>query len=135
MILHYVERHPGVRFHELKFELGLPHGVMVHHLRVLRQQGLLVWQRQGRRLHFRLPGQAMPDLVTVEAAQLLELVGRSPGISLGEASRELGWTRRKANYWAARLHAAGRLVRGQDGPRRRLHLVRTDILTLRAGGP
>lgn len=123
LILSYVERSPGVRFHELKKELGLSHGVLFHHLRVLRHQGLLVWDREGRRLRFRAPRHRLGDQLDPDAVSLLDLVTRRPGINLQEAADELAWTRRKASYWADRLDREGRLVRQRSGNQRRLQVV------------
>lgn len=120
LILEYVERNPGARFHQIKNDLSLPHGVLVHHLRVLRRHGLLLEELKTRQRRFRTPGQRPEQALQPEACELLELVRKQPGLTMREAAIELGWTRRKTGYWIGHLEARQRVARQAEGTRRRL---------------
>lgn len=120
LILRHVEEHPGCRFHELKRELDLTHGVLVHHLRVLARERLLILDRDGRRLRIRLPGQRLPPPLDPQLARLVETVRASPGLSIKEAAERLGWTRRTTSYRVEALVRRGALRSKPDGLHRRL---------------
>lgn len=129
LILRYIEQNPGCRFHELKRELGVPHGVLVHHLRILRQQGLLVFERQGRKLLLRFPGRRLGPRSEPSALPLIQLVHERPGLTIQEASDLLGWTRRTTSYRVDALVRLGLLRRAADGNRRRLVVLRREEIT------
>jgi ArsR family transcriptional regulator len=47
---------------ELQDDLGLGQSLLSHHLRVLRESGLVVDRRQGRWVYYSLSGDAVSDL-------------------------------------------------------------------------
>lgn len=122
----FIETNPGVRFHELKRDLDLPHGALIHHLRVLRVHGLVVFVREGRRLRLRTTGAQVPLRLETEAQDVLAMVDARPGLSVKDLCDALGWTRRKAVYWAQHLAREGKVLAQRDAGRTRLHLVRPD---------
>lgn len=119
-ILSYVETNPGARFHEVKRDLDLPHGVLVHHLRVLRAQGLLVEEREGRSLRLRRPGVRIGPRLEPAMAPLLGLVRARPEVTIRESSEALGWPPWVTSYRASILARQGFVLIDGHGGRRRL---------------
>lgn len=115
-----VVRRPGIRFEELRRELGLASGVAAFHLRVLEREGHVVSRNDLTRRRFYPAGEAAPAR-DVHAA-VSDLLRAQPGASQAEVARGLGMSRQLASYHLASLERAGIVLARREGGRVRYEL-------------
>ncbi|MHB8633816.1 MAG: winged helix-turn-helix transcriptional regulator [Thermoplasmatota archaeon] len=115
---------PGVTMMDLRAELGIAWGTLVHHVRLLETHGALVSVRQGpRRLLYAAntpEARARIDLALLRnatAQRIATLVQASPGIHQGALCLELEVAASAASKHLARFEAAGLVEVRRDGGR------------------
>ncbi|MBI2077983.1 MAG: winged helix-turn-helix transcriptional regulator [Euryarchaeota archaeon] len=124
-VYQYIKNNPGPSFSDLRRELELSNGTLVHHLRVLESQEFVRSYRDGFRTRFYLRG---PKIVptaylTRTQQQILDTISSNPGVTQKELSSLLGLPRESVSYHANRLAAQGQLQVRQEGKWRRYFAV------------
>lgn len=121
-IVQLVRQNPGIRFSDMKKQLGVGSGVLVHHLRVLEREGFVRAKRDRFRTRFYAPGHGVPQGLELTDRQrdILAAVSAHPGIGPSELADRLGLNRGTVHHHAKRLAAMGKLEIEGDGRDRRL---------------
>lgn len=124
-VYQYIKDNPGPSFSDLRRDLELSNGTLVHHLRILESQEFVRAYRDGFRTRFYLRG---PKIVptaylTRTQQQLLDTIASNPGVTQKELSQLLGLPRESISYHAKRLAAQGQLQVRQEGKWRRYWTV------------
>ena len=124
-VYQYIKNNPGPSFSDLRRELELSNGTLVHHLRVLESQEFVRSYRDGFRTRFYLRGpKIIPTAyLTRTQQQLLDTISANPGVTQKELSSLLGLPRESVSYHANRLAAQGQLQVRQEGKWRRYFAV------------
>ncbi len=117
----FIKQNPGPSFSDLRRELALSNGTLVHHLRILEGQEYVKGVRDGFRTRFyvRGPKIVMESYLTRTQIQLVEAIGANPGLTQKELSQLLGLPRESVSYHTKQLAAKGRLAIKQEGKWRR----------------
>lgn len=117
----FIKQNPGPSFSDLRRELALSNGTLVHHLRILEAQEYLKGVRDGFRTRFyvRGPKIVLESYLTRTQIQLVEAIGANPGLTQKELAQVLGLPRESISYHAKQLAAKGRLSIRQEGKWRR----------------
>lgn len=117
----FIKQNPGPSFSDLRRELALSNGTLVHHLRILEGQEYVKGVRDGFRTRFyvRGPKIVMESYLTRTQIQLVEAIGANPGLTQKELSHLLGLPRESVSYHTKQLAAKGRLAIKQEGKWRR----------------
>lgn len=116
-IFEAVKQNPGKTFGELRRELRVGSGSLAFHLKVLEQQGLLAYVRDGRRSRFyvRGPKPEFQDYLGHTQRCVLEAVQGHPGASPTHLAALVGLPRHAVQYHLGRLLEKGRVRRRRDG--------------------
>lgn len=109
----HVEKHPGIRYEDLRRDLGLANGVLAYHLRVLARDGYVFSRAEWTRRRFYATGAPAPQARGAHDTVLRLLRGR-PDQSAADVARALGMSRQLARYHLKALERAGSVqARGQ----------------------
>lgn len=113
-----VQAHPGIHLRGLVNATGFGFGAVSYHLHVLQASGLISASPSGLRVCFYPMG--VEPLVTIppisrRRVQILEALGESPGVGLGEIGEVLGLSRKSVAYHVRALRAAGLVEADQPG--------------------
>ncbi|HEX9815668.1 MAG TPA: MarR family transcriptional regulator [Candidatus Thermoplasmatota archaeon] len=121
----FIKQNPGPSFSDLRRELSLSNGTLVHHLRILEGQEYVKAVRDGFRTRFyvRGPKIVMESYLTRTQIQLVEAISANPGLTQKELSQLLGLPRESVSYHTKQLAAKGRLAIKQEGKWRRYWLT------------
>lgn len=127
----FIKTTPGPSFSDLRRELGLSNGTLVHHLRILEAQEYVKPVRDGFRTRFYIRGPKIvpTSYLTRTQQQLLEAIGSNPGLTQKELALVLGLPRESISYHTKQLAQKGKLEIKQDGKWRRYWPTQT------GGGP
>lgn len=122
-IFQYVREHPGERFQDVRRALGLPNGVVLHHVRILAGANLLRLAREGRRcrLFDAEAGAAEPWLSPLQH-QLLDVLRITPGLSQRALARAVGVSDRTMSYHMTALSRHSLVRFNRDGTTKRCFL-------------
>lgn len=117
----FIKQNPGPSFSDLRRELALSNGTLVHHLRILEGQEYVKGVRDGFRTRFyvRGPKIIMESYLTRTQIQLVEAISANPGLTQKELAQLLGLPRESVSYHTKQLAAKGRLAIKQEGKWRR----------------
>ena len=117
----FIKQNPGPSFSDLRRELALSNGTLVHHLRILEGQEYVKGVRDGFRTRFyvRGPKIVMESYLTRTQIQLVEAISANPGLTQKELAQLLGLPRESVSYHTKQLAAKGRLAIKQEGKWRR----------------
>jgi DNA-binding MarR family transcriptional regulator len=117
----FIKTTPGPSFSDLRRELGLSNGTLVHHLRILEAQEYVKPVRDGFRTRFYVRGPKIvpTSYLTRTQIQLLDAIGANPGLTQKELSLVLGLPRESVSYHTKQLAQTGKLEIKQDGKWRR----------------
>lgn len=111
----YVAAHPGVRYEDLRRELGLSNGALAFHLRVLERERYVVTRAEWTRRRFYAAGEpplvAAPDAAT-SVARAVTTAGAATPKDVADA---LGISRQLARYHLRALERAGRVLASGSG--------------------
>jgi len=107
VIFEHVVARPGTHFRQMRDDLGIATGVLMHHLRTLEREGFIQsFAMNGKRLFF--PAGVRPSSKPMREV-ILEEVRREPGITQAEIARRLRISRMLAHYYVRSLVLDGRL--------------------------
>ncbi|MBI2078569.1 MAG: helix-turn-helix domain-containing protein [Euryarchaeota archaeon] len=111
-VVEFVGLNPGSRFADIRRQLGLAHGTLIHHLRVLETQRLLKVQRDGVRCRVYPQGTPLPPVPFAHRDQerILEILRSAPGTTQQELARRLGVPRKNAAYHLGVLEQRGEIL-------------------------
>ncbi|MHB8634203.1 MAG: thrombospondin type 3 repeat-containing protein [Thermoplasmatota archaeon] len=129
LVMARIEAEPGIHYQGLLRGLGLAHGIVEHHLRVLLAADLVRRVPDGRETRYFVAGGpprgARPPaaLRSRRAQRILEFTALHGGASPADAGRAVGAPRTMVSYHVRRLAAAGLLRVERDGRRVRLFVV------------
>jgi DNA-binding MarR family transcriptional regulator len=117
----FIKTNPGPSFSDLRRELDLSNGTLVHHLRILEAQEYVKPVRDGFRTRFYIRGpKVVPtSYLTRTQIQLIDAIAANPGLTQKELSLVLGLPRESISYHTKQLAAKGQLQIQQDGKWRR----------------
>lgn len=113
-----VQAHPGIHLRGIVHATGFGFGAVSYHLHVLQASGLISASPSGLRVCFYPMG--VEPLVTIppisrRRVQILEAVGESPGVGLGQIGEVLGLSRKSVAYHIRALRAAGLVEAERSG--------------------
>lgn len=118
-IVGYVEANPGAHLRGLERELGLQHGTLLHHLRVLESQRYLRSARDGMYRRFYTQGQGAEPVPEDLGRRVLLFVQQHPGTTNTEVAGAVGRRPSLVYYHLQRLAGEGLLRKERAG-----HVVR-----------
>lgn len=111
----------GPSFSDLRRELDLSNGTLIHHLRILESQEFVKPVRDGFRTRFYVRGpRVIPTMyLTRTQSQLLEVIQANPGITQKDLAKMVGLPRESVFYHARKLETSGKLKVEKAGKWRR----------------
>lgn len=118
----HLEEQPGAHLRAIKRELGLAHGTLLHHLKMLEDQGLIRSVKDGMYRRFYLAGEeqvAEPTASTRD--RVAGLIFEHPGITNEEIARRLETQPNRTHYHVSNLLDDGEIRRRRDGRKVRLY--------------
>lgn len=117
----FIRENPGQSFSDLRRELELTNGTLVHHLRILEAQEYVKPVRDGFRTRFYVRGPKIvpASYLTRVQHQILDAIGGNPGVTQKQLSQILGLPRESVSYHTKQLATKGRLEIRQEGKWRR----------------
>lgn len=116
-LYHFIKENPGPSFSDLRRELDVSNGTLVHHLRILEHQEFVKPVRDGFRTRFYVRGpRVIPQTYLTRTQQtVLEAIQSNPGLTQKQLSQVLGLPRESVFYHARKLETAGKLRIQKDG--------------------
>lgn len=117
----FIRSNPGPSFSDLRRELDLSNGTLVHHLRILESQEYVKTVRDGFRTRFYVRGPKIvpTSYLTRTQQSILDAIGANPGLTQKDLSQFLGLPRESVSYHTKRLADNGQLEIRQEGKWRR----------------
>lgn len=110
-----IRNHPGIRFTELRKDLGISNGAMVFHLRVLQREGYVVSRVAWTKRIYYASGSVAPSVSLEPSSEVATLLASSPALSQSEIARRFGISRQLARYHLRALERAGRVEAQRKG--------------------
>ncbi|MDG6224748.1 MAG: winged helix-turn-helix transcriptional regulator [Candidatus Thermoplasmatota archaeon] len=115
-IVEHLRRNPGAHYSAILGDLGLPHGVLTHHLNMLESQELVFSKQDRHYRRFYVDGMYMTGpLILGTQKAILDEIRRSPGRSQSEVARKLGISRMVVYYHITELEKMGLASARKDG--------------------
>ncbi|MFW3146157.1 MAG: CARDB domain-containing protein [Thermoplasmatota archaeon] len=118
-ILGYLKAKPGANYSELKHNLDLKDGSLVHHLRILEREEKIYSKKMGKYKLFYVTSyrrQAMiQDYISPFQLRILEIILENPGIVPKKLSRILDRSQTDMSYHLSELSHNGLLQRKKKG--------------------
>lgn len=121
-LLRAIEENPGLHLGHLADSISGSRGTVMYHLRVLEREGIIKSEKDGRFRRFYPTGMPIGrnDLALNRTDEkILDIIKRSPGVSLRDISSLLGLSKQIVSYHVARLEMSGRLWLERDGRRKK----------------
>lgn len=117
----FIRNNPGPSFSDLRRELSLSNGTLVHHLRILEMQEFIKPVRDGFRTRFYLRGPRIVPTTYLTRTQtaILEAIHSNPGVTQKDLAAMLGLPRESVFYHARKLEGVGKLRVSKEGKWRR----------------
>ncbi|MFQ6060565.1 MAG: NosD domain-containing protein, partial [Thermoplasmata archaeon] len=110
-VYQYIEMNPGEHYNQIKRDLGLPNGSLVHHLRMLEKSGKVKSRKDGRYRRFYTSGTKIPrcdgGILTEVQKRIVDAVVEVPGVTQKEVASLLGVHQSSVNYQMRRLEERG----------------------------
>ena len=124
----YLQENPGAHYNQIKRDLGLPNGVLSHHLHMLEKLELVKSQRVGiQYLIFRPYGIRVPEEKVIPLTKLqksiMEIVKENEGITQKEIADRLGKKQQTISYNLRELERRGKISTEKRGRERRYYPV------------
>lgn len=115
-IVEHLRENPGAHYSAILGDLGLPHGVLTHHLNMLESQELVFSKQDRHYRRFYVDGMYMTGpLILGTQKAILNEIRRSPGRSQSEVARKLGISRMVVYYHITELERMGLVSSRKDG--------------------
>lgn len=113
----FLGQRPGSSMSDIHDAIDVPRSTLVHHLRVLEQQGLVRSRKDGYRRRFHQAGPPPPPgpYLTEAQRKLVDTVAANPGITQGRLADRVSMTRTTVLYHVRRLNEMGQLRVEKDG--------------------
>ncbi|MGA1866472.1 MAG: CARDB domain-containing protein [Thermoplasmatota archaeon] len=135
-ILGYLKAKPGANYSELKRNLDLNDGSLVHHLRVLEREEKIYSKKMGKYKLFYVSSYrrqaSIRDYISPFQLRILEIILQNPGIIPNKLSKILDRTQTDMSYHLGELSRNGLLEKRKKG--RNIHYYiseeYSDILTI-----
>ncbi|HVL47522.1 MAG TPA: MarR family transcriptional regulator [Candidatus Thermoplasmatota archaeon] len=110
---------PGVHYSQLLGDMGLPAGVLIHHLRTLERHAYVRSRREGPYRRFYPAGARLPaveaDPMTPMQRRVLDILEASGPLTQAQLGERLGMTKQGVSYHLKGLARRGEVV-AEDGP-------------------
>ena len=120
-VYQYIEINPGEHYNQIKRDLSLPNGSLVHHLRVLEQGEKIKSRRDGRFRRFYTRGTQLPvtngGVLSEVQKRITDSAKDLPGITQKEMASVLGIHQSSVSYQMSRLEERG-LIRTEKKGRK-----------------
>lgn len=120
-VFQYIEMNPGEHYNQIKRDLSLPNGSLVHHLNVLEKADKIKSRRDGRFRRFYTKGTQVPQTnggeLTEIQKRITDTVKDLPGITQKEMASLLGVHQSSVSYQMSRLEERG-LIRTEKKGRK-----------------
>lgn len=112
----HIARHGGIRFTDLRRDVGIANGALVFHLRVLEREGYVFSRTEWTRKRYWVTGAAPPPAAADDATPSAVMGALRAGepASAAEIAQRVGISRQLARYHLQRLAREGR-VRAEGG--------------------
>ncbi|MBN1389882.1 MAG: ArsR family transcriptional regulator [Candidatus Thermoplasmatota archaeon] len=135
-ILGYLKAKPGANYSELKRNLDLNDGSLVHHLRVLEREDMVYSKKMGKYKLFYVSSYrrqaTIRDYISPFQLRIMEIILQNPGIVPNKLSKILDRTQTDMSYHLGELSRNGLLEKRKKG--RNIHYFiseeYSDILTV-----
>ncbi len=129
MIIEYIMNNPGVNLTQLRTDLNLPNGTAVHHITMLKKNGLIISRRDGRKVRFYPPlnsdnkisplEHATPSLnedsetISISWLQwsMIRAILENQGTTLKKLAAQLGKSKQVVNYHLRVLIDSGYIIK------------------------
>lgn len=131
----YIRNNPGPSFSDLRRQLDVSNGTLVHHLRILEMQEFVKPVRDGFRTRFyiRGPRVTVTQYLTRTQQAILEAIQANPGVTQKELAGLLGLPRESVFYHTRKLEGVGKLRVAKEGKWKRYFPTEADHPTDAAG--
>jgi len=110
-VFQYIQLNPGEHYNQIKRDLGLANGSLVHHLTMLEKGGRIKSRRDGRFRRFYTMQTQIPvtngGILTEVQKRVVDAVKDMPGMTQKEMSTLLGVHQSSINYQMRRLEERG----------------------------
>lgn len=120
-VYQYIEINPGEHYSQIKRDLSLPNGSLVHHLRVLEQGEKIKSRRDGRFRRFYTRGTQIPvtngGVLSEVQKRITDSAKDLPGITQKEMASVLGIHQSSVSYQMGKLEERG-LIRTEKKGRK-----------------
>ncbi len=108
MIVDYINEHPGEHYREIKRKLSMPSGTLRHHLRTLETASMIRGHRDGKYLYyFPYSVRNVPPVLTPAQKEIVETIGKRPGLTARELAKSMGKTRRAVHHHLSEMSDLG----------------------------
>jgi DNA-binding MarR family transcriptional regulator/nitrous oxidase accessory protein NosD len=120
-VYQYIEINPGEHYNQIKRDLSLPNGSLVHHLGILEKAGRIKSRRDGRFRRFYTRGTQIPvtngGTLTEVQKRITDSLKDLPGITQKEMASLLGVHQSSVSYQMSKLEERG-LIRAEKKGRK-----------------
>jgi parallel beta-helix repeat protein len=120
-VFQYIEINPGEHYNQIKRDLTLPNGSLVHHLRVLESAGKIKSRKDGRFRRFYTQTTQIPvtngGVLTEVQKRITDTVKDLPGVTQKEMASVLGIHQSSVSYQMGKLEERG-LIRPEKQGRK-----------------
>lgn len=127
-ILGYLKAKPGANYSELKRNLDLNDGSLVHHLRVLEREEKVYSKKMGKYKLFYVTAyrreSSIADYISPLQMRILDLINKNPGIVPKKLSKILDRSQTDMSYHLSELSRNGLLEKRKKG--RHIHYYLSD---------
>jgi parallel beta-helix repeat protein len=110
-VFQYIELNPGEHYNQIKRDMGLPNGSLVHHLTVLEKGGKIKSRKDGRFRRFYTKETQVPrydgGVLTEVQKRIVDAVKDIPGVTQKEVASLLGVHQSSVSYQMSRLEERG----------------------------
>ncbi|MFQ5883468.1 MAG: NosD domain-containing protein [Thermoplasmata archaeon] len=110
-VFQYIQLNPGEHYNQIKRDLGLANGSLVHHLTILEKGEKIKSRRDGRFRRFYTMGTQIPvtngGILTEVQKRIVDAVKDVPGMTQKEMATLLGVHQSSINYQMRRLEERG----------------------------
>lgn len=110
-VYQYIEMNPGEHYNQIKRDVGLANGSLVHHLTILEKAGKIRSRRDGRFRRFYTTRTRIPrtngGILTEVQKRVVDAVKDIPGVTQKEISSLLGVHQSSVNYQMTKLEERG----------------------------
>lgn len=119
----HIAAHPGAHLRQIKRELGVAHGTLLHHLQMLESQEYVRSVRDGMYRRYYTTGTVLPAATEDLGDRVLGHIRANPGTRNADICAALRKSPSLVAYHVSRLEQEGKLRRERIGREARLYLT------------